>query len=222
MNIACITYRDWALDIYDKIYDTYKDEHNFLICRKKDDFDASQLKEFRPDLILWYGWSWIVEDVFVNDYESVMLHPSPLPKYRGGSPIQNQIINGEKIGAVTLFRMNEGLDKGDVYQQLPMSLSGTLDDIFRRISDLGFAATCNVIEGNYKLIKQDDSESTYYKRRSPKGSEITIDELKSKTAEYLYNKVRMLADPYPSAYIKTVDGKKLLIKKVKIESKLKK
>mgnify|MGYP003683918595 FL=1 len=134
--------------------------------RVKDVFDAFQLKEFKPDLILWYGWSWMVDETFVNNYESVMLHPSPLPKYRGGSPIQNQIINGEKIGAVTLFKMNEELDKGDIYQQLPMSLTGTLDDIFRRISDLGFAATCDIINNNYTLRTQDESKSSYYKRRS--------------------------------------------------------
>lgn len=214
MNIACITYRDWAIEIYKKIYEVYKNEHNFLIWNDKSAFNADALKEFKPDLILWYGWSWIVEDTFVNDYESIMLHPTPLPKYRGGSPIQNQIINGEKLGAVSLFRMNEGLDKGDIYQQLPISLTGSLEDIFRRISDLGFAATCNIIEGNYTLTPQDHSKSTYFKRRTPKDSEITIKELESKTSDYLYNKVRMLADPYPNAYIKTVDGKKLIIKEV--------
>ena len=216
MNIACITYRNWAIDIYEKINEVYKDEHNFLIWKTKNEFDADKLKKFKPDLILWYGWSWIVEDAFVNDYESIMLHPTPLPKYRGGSPIQNQIINGETIGAVSLFRMTEGLDKGDIYQQLPLSLTGTLNEIFRRISDLGFAATCNIIEGNYTLIPQDDSQSTYYKRRSPKDSEITQHELQNSSAEYLNNKIRMLNDPYPNAYIKTADGKKLFV----IESKL--
>lgn len=219
MNIACITYRDWAINIYEKLFDNFKDEHNFLIWRKKDDFDASLLKEFRPDLILWYGWSWIVDDVFVNNYESVMLHPSPLPKYRGGSPIQNQIINGEKIGAVTLFKMNEELDKGDIYQQLSMSLTGTLEDIFRRISDLGFAATCDIINNNYTLRAQDESKSSYYKRRSPNDSEITLDELKTKSSEYLHNKIRMLNDPYPNAFIKTKDGEKIYLIKSRILNK---
>ena len=217
MNIACITYRDWAIDIYKKIFEVYKNKHNFLIWTNKDSYNADTLKEFKPDLILWYGWSWVVEDVFVNDYESIMLHPSALPKYRGGSPIQNQIINGERLGAVTLFRMNGKLDKGDIYQQLPISLTGSLDDILRTISDLGFAATCNIIDGNYTLTPQDHSKSTYFKRRKPKDSEITIDELQSKTSEYLFNKVRMLADPYPNAYIKTVDGKKFIIKEAVIK-----
>lgn len=216
MNIACITYRSWAIDIYEKLYEVYKNQHNFLIYKAKDEFDADNLKAFKPDLILWYGWSWIIEGEFLNQYESVMLHPSPLPKYRGGSPIQNQIIRGEKVSAVTLFKMNEGLDKGDIYVQLPYALSGSLDDIFKRISELGFAATCNIIEGNYKLRPQDHDQSTYFKRRKPEDSEITIKEIQTESAEYLYNKIRMLNDPYPNAYINTFDGKKLYL----IESKI--
>ena len=46
-----------------------------------------------------------------------MLHPSPLPKYRGGSPIQNQIINGESKSAVTLFKINNKIDQGDIIYQ---------------------------------------------------------------------------------------------------------
>jgi len=211
MNIACITYRDWAIDIYEKIHEVYNGKHTFLIWRDKDSFNAKTLIEFNPDLILWYGWSWIVDNVFVNEYESVMLHPSALPKYRGGSPIQNQIINGEKLGAVSLFRMTEELDKGDIYQQLPLSLAGSLDDIFRRISDLGFAATCNLIDGNYKLMPQNHTNATYCKRRKPSDSRITLNEITNESAEYLYNKIRMLADPYPNAYIQMKDGEKLYI-----------
>ena len=46
-----------------------------------------------------------------------MLHPSPLPKFRGGSPIQNQIIRGKKISAVTIFKINKIIDGGDIYFQ---------------------------------------------------------------------------------------------------------
>ena len=112
--------------------------------------------------------------------------------------------------------MNEGLDKGDIYQQLPLSLLGTLDEIFGRISNLGFTATCNLIEKNYSLTPQNDSNSTYFKRRKQKDSEITLEELKNKSSVYLYNKIRMLNDPYPNAYIKTSDGKKLYLLNAKV------
>ena len=118
--------------------DHLSDEHNFFIVKSKQEYNPEKLISFKPDLILWYGWSWIVEDRFVEQYNSIMLHPSPLPKYRGGSPIQNQIINGEEISSVTLFKMNKNLDSGDIYKQLTFSLTGKLDDILKRITTLGF------------------------------------------------------------------------------------
>ena len=145
-----------------------------------------------------------------------MLHPSPLPKYRGGSPIQNQIINGEKESAVSLFKMNKFLDEGDIYFQKEFSLEGKLDDIFFRITDIGFTGSCKIIDNEYSITKQDHSKATYFKRRKPEDSEITLDEIKTKPAEYIQNKIRMLNDPYPNAYIKTFDNKKLYITDCKL------
>jgi hypothetical protein len=45
---------------------------------------------------------------------------------------------------------------------------------------------------------------------------MNIFEIQNKPVEYLYNKIRMLADPYPNSYINTVDGKKLIIKVAEI------
>jgi len=46
----------------------------------------------------------------IDEYDCYCIHPSDLPKYRGGSPIQNQIIDGVKDSAVTLFKMDYDLD----------------------------------------------------------------------------------------------------------------
>ena len=216
MKIACIGYRDWAIRIYEELLHSYKSKHKFLIVRSKESFNEDSILKFNPDIILWYGWSWKVDEKFTQNFTSIMLHPSELPKYRGGSPIQNQIINNEKNTCVTLFKMTKNLDDGDVYIQLRMSLSGTLKEIFNRISDLGYAGTCEIIDNDIKPTKQDDSRASYFKRRKPSDSEITIEEIKFKDAQYLYNKVRMLADPYPNAFIKTCDNKELIILDTKI------
>ena len=219
MKIACITYRDWAVEIYDRLFKKYHKNHQFLIIKKAADFNKDEIKLFNPDLILWYGWSWIIKEDFINEFECVMLHPSPLPKYRGGSPIQNQIIEGEKFSAVSIFKMTLNIDDGDIYFQEKFSLDGSLNKIFSRISEIGFKGTCKVIDRNYILKKQNHKKATYYKRRKPSESEITAEEIKSKSAEYLYNKIRMLNDPYPNAYIKTKNNKKLFLIKSKIEKK---
>jgi methionyl-tRNA formyltransferase len=146
-----------------------------------------------------------------------MLHPSPLPKYRGGSPIQNQIINGETLSAVTIIEMTDELDGGDILAQEEISLEGKIEDILKRITRVGSRLTKIIISGNIIRRKQNENESTFYNRRKDQDNEITIQEILNKDSQYLYNKIRMLGDPYPFAYIKTADGKRLLIKEVVVE-----
>ena len=147
-----------------------------------------------------------------------MLHPSPLPKYRGGSPIQNQIIRGENKSAVTIFKMNNVLDGGDIYYQIKISLAGSLNEIFKRIVFYGTKGTIKVLTSKkLKIRKQDSKKVTFFKRRNPDQSEITLKEIKNKSPDYIYNKIRMLDDPYPNAYIKLKNGKKLYIKKFDIK-----
>ena len=209
-KILCITYRSWATEIYNSLMRALP-SHDFKIITNKFDFDESIIDEFNPDIILWYGWSWIVPDRILDKYTSLCLHPSPLPKYRGGSPIQNQIINGEKISAVTIFKMGKGLDDGDIISQSIFSLEGDIKDIFKRMSDLGFSSTFDIITKGFFLREQDHKQATLCKRRKLSDSEITINEIKNNTAEYLHNKIRMLTDPYPNAYIKCKDGSKLYL-----------
>ena len=142
-----------------------------------------------------------------------MLHPSKLPKFRGGSPIQNQIIRGVKSSAVTIFKINEVLDGGDIYFQKKLSLSGSLDEIFNRIISLGTEGSFKILNNrNIKIKKQNHRIATFYRRRKPEESEITLKEIKNKSAEYIHNKIRMLDDPYPNAFIK-IKNKKIFIKK---------
>jgi methionyl-tRNA formyltransferase len=192
-------------------------DHNFLIFRSKTQFNVDVLDDFKPDLVLFYGWSWIVPGDLLERYTCLMLHPSPLPRYRGGSPIQNQIIVGETSSKVSLFVMTDELDAGDLVGQQDLSLAGTLDDIFNCMENAGVELTCRLLNHGLQRTPQDHSKATFCKRRTPGDSEITAEELASKPAEYLYNKIRMLADPYPNAYILTADGKKLMITAVHIE-----
>ena len=214
MRIACVGYRDWALNIYDRLAATTDDI--FLIFRTKEQYREDVLEDFKPDLILYYGWSWFVPENILNNYKCLMLHPSPLPKYRGGSPIQNQIIAGEKVSKVSIFVMSSEVDSGDIIAQDDYSLQGSLSDIFSRIENVGMYLTLNILENNIKPLEQEHSLATYCKRRTPEDSEITIEEPTGNKAEYLYDKIRMLADPYPNAFIRTIDGKKLIIKDVEI------
>jgi methionyl-tRNA formyltransferase len=215
MRIACVGYRDWALAIYDDI--ARLAEHEVLIIRSRQDYSEQAIIDFKPDLVLFYGWSWHVGPAITDTLTAMMLHPSPLPRYRGGSPIQNQIIRGEIESAVTIFIMNDEMDGGDIVAQAPLSLLGHLDEIFSRISETGLALTLDFIKNGWTAVPQDSSRATIFSRRQQEDSEITLKEIEGESAQYLYDKIRMLEDPYPNAFIKCSDGRKLFLKYAELE-----
>jgi methionyl-tRNA formyltransferase len=210
VKILCVGYRDWALRIYNELKIQIP-EHDFIILSSEAEFEIYSIANLNPDLILFYGWSSIISHKLINSYKCIMLHPSKLPEYRGGSPIQNQIINGLTSSAVTLFLMDEDLDAGPILKQQPFSLEGTLDQIFNDISSIGYELTKQILNEGLRPKPQNHSNATYFKRRKPEESEITLKELSEKPYSYLYNKIRMLSDPYPNTYIMTSDKKKLYI-----------
>ena len=145
-----------------------------------------------------------------------MLHPSALPKFRGGSPIQNQIIRNIKKSRVTIFRMSKKIDSGPILASKPVSLEGHMHEIFNRLTKIGVSLTLKILKNKFKIKEQDHKKATYFKRRKPAESEITINELKNKNSDYIINKLRMLENPYPNAFLKTKDGKKIKIRLVEI------
>ena len=216
MRIACVSYRDWALAIYDELALDAGSE--VMIVRSREEFDEDAVVAFAPELMLFYGWSWKVSDRLLGVCDCLMLHPAPLPKYRGGSPIQNQIIAGEKTSAVTLFVMTDEMDAGGIVAQEAFSLDGHLDEILGRITETGLRLTRAIIRDGYTPVAQVRADATYVQRRKPADSELTLEELTNASAEDIFNKIRMLEDPYPNAFIRTADGKRLLIKHAEIES----
>ena len=213
MKIVFYGYRDWSIDIFKSVINCEK----YLVTHN----DFNCLKTIKPDLVFFIGWSEIVPKEIINTYTCICLHPSKLPKYRGGSPIQHQIINGETESSVSFFIMDNGIDTGDIIEQNDFSLLGILDDIFNRIVNISIESINKIINdyinNNITTYPQDNTNSTFFKRRKPHESEITQEEIKNKSAVYIYNKVRALSDPYPNAFIKCKGGEIIYIKEVEIK-----
>ena len=219
-NILICGYRDWSYNLYvnirSEIIKNIPDHHVVYVDHK--DLLEENIKQYNPKYIFFIGWSWIIKDDIINKYPCICLHPSLLPKYRGGSPMQHQIINGEKESAVTLFYMDEGIDTGDILFQKKFSLNGDLVDIYNRVTKIGSEGVMKIIQDSCDdRIKQDESKATFYKRRKPSMSEIQVEDISNFTSDELHNKVRALQDPYPNAFIRCKDGTKLFIKKTEIE-----
>jgi len=225
-------YREWAQKIYFNVavypFDnkgmlfTVKDQQNppkeAVVVDPKNLTEITKNFKKDKDVLLFYGWSWIVPKEITDNFICYCLHPSPLPKYRGGSPIQNQIMAGETQSAVTVFRMTEGLDDGPIFRQQPISLEGNIEQILERITKEGVLITSRLIEATQNNVlsfrPQDDSQATFCKRRKEKDNEI----LPTDSAKVIYDKVRSLGYPYPNAYFVAADGKKVYITKAELET----
>lgn len=131
----------------------------------------------------------------------VNIHASILPKYRGAAPVNWAIINGDRETGVTIIRMNEKMDEGDIILQRKTVIedndtSRTLEAKLTRLGAGLIAEALDAIEDDRaEFIRQDNKEATYaYKLHKRDG---LIDW--SENAEGLRNRVRGLI-PWPGAY----------------------
>ncbi|MCB9819644.1 hypothetical protein H6789_02995 [Candidatus Nomurabacteria bacterium] len=247
-RIAFVLYRSWAYDIFQNVNREVGLYPNvqipLLITTPEMEFrpptlqgidvitmagnDQNKLfetlKQYDINTAFFYGWSWIVKEPIISDFTCVCLHPSALPQYRGGSPIQNQIIAGETQSAVSIIKMSVGIDDGDLYTQIPFDLKGYLPDILGRITEAGTVGTkqylADLSEGVVKFIPQTNLDKyPPLKRRSPAESVLSLESLKDMTYMQLYNLVRGLQTPYPMVDIKNGE-QHLLVEKLEYSHEL--
>ena len=179
----------------------------------------TNIKKENFDLIFFLGWSEIISASIVNNNFCICLHPSLLPKYRGGSPIQNQIINGEEESGISFFKMDENIDTGPTIYKEKFNIKDVdLDEVFNSIvksgvNGLDFILKKLVSDDEIPLVKQQENEATFYKRRTEEMSEIQLEDFNKFTSKELHNKIRCLQDPYPNAFIRCKDGSVLYLKK---------
>jgi methionyl-tRNA formyltransferase len=218
INVVFCGYRDWAICIFEDV----KKHKNINVKNIIRSFQEYKEFEEHPqndiDLILFIGWSWIIPDYFIERYLCIGIHPSDLPQFRGGSPIQNQIINGITQSKVSLITLSNKLDAGEIWIKEDLSLIGdSIDDIFDNISQSSILLL-NKFFDDYPNLKpeiQDVSKGSYFKRRKPEESKLNVDDFHKLTLQELYNFIRSLTDPYPNAFIEDNDGNRLIFKNVR-------
>lgn len=146
----------------------------------------------------------------IPKFGTLNIHPSLLPKYRGPSPIHAAILNGDKATGVTLMKLDEELDHGDIIAISKLKISKLyFKDLHDKLSDLGAELLINClsdyISGKIKPTPQDHSNATFTK--IIKKDDARIDWKKS--AEQIDRMVRAY-HLWPVAWT-TLDGKRLKI-----------
>ena len=172
------------------------------------------------DLILVLGWYYMVPKNVRNlsRYGAWGIHASLLPKYAGGAPLNWAIINGENQTGVTLFRMDDGVDDGDIIAQQVFAIEyeDTIKEVYEKATIVSKEILKKILSDikNINFQKQDKNLIEIYPQRKPEDGEIDL----NKTSKELYDFIRAQTSPYPGAFIRAADGKKVIIEKAKIES----
>lgn len=106
--------------------------------RKEPEIQA-ELKKLEPDFFVTFAFGQILsqEVLDIPKYETINLHASLLPKYRGANPIQRAIINGDKETGICTMITELGLDCGDICQKLVIPISETMncEELWNEIGD---------------------------------------------------------------------------------------
>lgn len=178
-----------------------------------------KIQNTKPDLIVVASYGQILPKEILNipKYGCLNVHPSLLPKYRGASPIQSAILDGEKETGVTVMLMDEGIDTGPILSQSKTAVgpNETSQQLHDRLAMLGAELLIDTIpdwvEGKIKLRLQDELSATYTKILTREGGKIDW----RKSPEELDRQIRAL-NPWPGVY--TVHkGRRIKILKARLE-----
>jgi methionyl-tRNA formyltransferase len=190
-------------------------------AKARDEKFISELRGLKPDLIVVAAYGQILPQSILDlpKFGCVNIHTSLLPKYRGASPIQSAILNGETETGVTTMKMDAGLDTGEIISQartpiLPEDNSQTLHD---RLAQLGAELLVETIPdyvaGKILPKLQSTEGASYAAKIKKEDGKIDWNE----PAEKILNRLRAFT-PWPGAFtfLKT-EAKPQLLKIWKVE-----
>jgi methionyl-tRNA formyltransferase len=175
--------------------------------------ELEQLRKWAPDLIVTAAFGQLLpkEVLELPPLGCINVHASLLPKYRGGAPIHQAIINGEKETGVTIMYMAEALDAGDILSQVrvPIEEEDDVASMFEKLSVAGAELLASTIpllkEGKLQPIRQNEAEVTYAWNIKREDEEIEW----QKDGNAIYNHVRGL-HPFPGSFTR-VNGEVLKV-----------
>jgi methionyl-tRNA formyltransferase len=133
---------------------------------------VARIKELNPDLIILTAFGQIIPQEILDmpKYKALNIHPSLLPKYRGASPIQSVILNGEKETGISLMMMDAEMDHGSILgnskyeiRNPKIAYKELSDNLANSGAELLIKILPNWIDGKITPKEQDHSKATFCK-----------------------------------------------------------
>ena len=165
--------------------------------RREEKSARAELLQNIPDLFLVVAYGKIIPEDIINmpKLGSINIHYSSLPKYRGASPVESAILNGETETGITIQKMEYRLDTGPIIIQEKVEINPEekAGDLRKRLIKIGGELLVKIlpdfVDGKVKLTPQNENEATYCKKIKKEDGEIDLnaDPIKN------YNKFRAYA-----------------------------
>lgn len=160
------------------------------------------LEETRPEVIVVVAYGLKIPPAILSfpPYGCINVHASLLPKYRGASPIQAVLLNGETVTGITTMRMDEGWDTGDLLlsRQIPIRPEDNFGTLHDRLAALGgevlLETLAGLATGKVQPVPQNHDQATYV----PKLTEEDLLLPWTASTVSLHNRIRAFA-PAPGA-----------------------
>ncbi|WP_338082724.1 methionyl-tRNA formyltransferase [Exiguobacterium algae] len=173
--------------------------------------DYQAVLDLNPDLIVTAAYGQIVPTELLDapPHGAINVHASLLPKYRGGAPIHQAILDGESETGVTIMYMVDKLDAGDMIANtiVPIEETDTVGTLFDKLaeagSDLLIRTLPAFLEGWIEAVPQDEREVTFAPNISREREQIDW----ANDGEVIYNHIRGM-NPFPTAYT-IMDGERV-------------
>jgi methionyl-tRNA formyltransferase len=130
-----------------------------------------QIADFEAEAAILVAYGRIIPQRIIDLFPKgiINIHPSLLPHYRGPTPIESAILNGDKETGVSIMQLTAGMDSGPVFDQFRMPLNGTENkfDIYNELSKKGaellLALLPQILNGSLHPTPQEDAKATYCK-----------------------------------------------------------
>jgi len=147
------------------------------------------IEKEKPDFIIVAAFGQILPKNILDIAPCMNLHASILPQYRGASPVQQSLLNGDKKTGVTSMLMEEGLDTGDILEKIEFIIPKNmrLNALMQQLTDDACKLTLHTIRNFKELIpeEQDDAQATLCKKIKKSDGQIDFDD-----AQSIYNKYK--------------------------------
>ncbi|WP_295418487.1 methionyl-tRNA formyltransferase [Sulfurovum sp.] len=169
------------------------EEHHIKVLqpnRLSDEGIEEAIKAANPDFIVVAAFGQLLPKSILDIAPCINLHASLLPQYRGASPVQQSLLNGDEKTGVTSMLMEEGLDTGDILEKVEFIIPKEmrLHALMQQLTMDACKLTLSTIR-NFETItpqKQNESQATLCKKIKKSDGEIDFND----TAALIYNKYR--------------------------------